>query len=73
MECEFCKKSLSNKSNLIYHQKTSKKCLNIQDEIEIKLSTCEFCNKCFSTKSLKIHLQPFILEWDTDFLTNNRT
>ena len=31
MECLFCKKNLSSKYNLSYHQKTNKKCLSIQE------------------------------------------
>jgi hypothetical protein len=45
MECEFCKKTLSNKSNLTNHQKTNKKCLSAQEkegrqlnEIKLKLN-----------------------------------
>lgn len=61
MECEFCKKTLSNKSNLVYHQKTNKKCLSLQEKEghqlnEIKLNTCTFCNKIFSEQNLKTHL-----------------
>ena len=50
MSCEFCKKVLSSKSNLNYHQKNNKTCLLIQqkineNEIEIALVDCEFCNQ----------------------------
>lgn len=61
-ECKFCKKTLSSKSNLSYHQKTNKKCLSVQkkesdDIIEVKLTTCDFCDKSFTSQSLKIHLK----------------
>ena len=61
MECLFCKKNLSSKYNLSYHQKTNKKCLSIQEVennniIEVKLSTCDFCNKSFTSQNLKVHL-----------------
>ena len=61
MDCEFCKKTLSNKSNLVYHQKTNKKCLSLQEKEghqpnEIKLNACTFCNKIFSEQNLKTHL-----------------
>ena len=32
MDCEFCKKVLSTKENLIYHQKNNKYCLLIQQK-----------------------------------------
>ena len=62
MSCEFCKKVLSSKSNLNYHQKNNKTCLLIQqkineNEIEIALVDCEFCNQSFSESNLVKHLQ----------------
>ena len=62
MSCEFCKKVLSSKSNLNYHQKNNKTCLLIQqkineNEIEIALVDCEFCNQSFSKSNLVKHLQ----------------
>jgi len=62
MECFYCKKTLSSKSNLNYHQKNNKGCLVIQNEIKnkneimIKLVICEFCNKSFSESNLIKHL-----------------
>ena len=62
MSCEFCKKVLSSKGNLNYHQKNNKTCLLIQqkineNEIEIALVDCEFCNQSFSESNLVKHLQ----------------
>ena len=57
MECEFCKKYLSNKSNLTYHKKTNKKCLVLQQkESSEKIQNCGFCSKKFSVQNLKVHL-----------------
>ena len=61
MNCEFCNKALSTKSNLVYHQKNNKSCLSIQQNenakgIEIKLISCKFCNKLFSNANLSKHL-----------------
>jgi len=61
MNCEFCKRVLSTKSNLIYHQRNNKACLMIQQsenvkDLEIKLLNCEFCNKMFSGANLTKHL-----------------
>ena len=35
MECTFCKKSYSSTSALSYHQRTTKSCLKIQEEMGI--------------------------------------
>ena len=61
MNCEFCKKKLSTKSNLNYHLKNNKSCLTIQqkindDTIEIALVNCEFCKQSFSESNLVKHL-----------------
>ena len=61
MDCEYCKKTLSSKSNLKYHQKNNKSCLSIQrtendDDIEISLVNCEFCDHSFSVSNLTKHL-----------------
>lgn len=54
LECEFCKKIFSTKSNLSLHKKTTKKCLKIQEELGNKqeniIFSCNFCNKDFSLK-----------------------
>jgi hypothetical protein len=60
MECEFCKKKFSSKSNLRYHIKTNKKCQEIQlqqnkDNIVFENVNCEFCDKNFTKQTIKIH------------------
>ena len=61
MFCEYCKKKFTNKSNLKAHQKTTKYCIKIQNELLNKqiIKTdfnCEFCCKNFTTKTnLKSH------------------
>ena len=70
MDCEHCKKTLSTKSNLNYHQKNNKSCLAIQqqkndNEIKISLIICNFCNESFSDNnfsrhSLKCKIEPII-------------
>jgi hypothetical protein len=61
MDCEFCKKILSSKSNLNYHKKNNKSCLTIQQksntDIKNGLVNCEFCNDSFSEQNLIRHLQ----------------
>jgi len=62
MNCNFCEKKLYHKSNLVRHQTTSKKCIEIQKNqnnknIIIKLFNCEFCNKNLTSKQrLTYHL-----------------
>ena len=56
MICEFCKKEYSTKYSLLKHQKTTKKCIEIQkqmdinSEIEIINYSCNYCNKKFTSK-----------------------
>lgn len=61
LECEFCKKCFSTKSNLSLHKKTTKRCLKIQDDLknnqENNTFVCSYCNKNFS---LKHHLESHI-------------
>jgi len=63
--CEFCNKTYSSKSSLNNHQKTTKKCIEIQNKMSknkenkdnniIKFS-CKYCNKNLTSKqNIKIH------------------
>ena len=58
MECEYCQKVFSTKSNLSSHQKSAKYCLELQGEHkEEKKFTCEYCNKVLTQqKSLDVHI-----------------
>ena len=58
MECEYCQKVFSTKSNLSSHQKSAKYCLELQGEHkEEKNFTCEYCNKVLTQqKSLDVHI-----------------
>jgi hypothetical protein len=54
-ECDFCGKEYSTYSSLNLHQKTTKKCLEIQGNNttnNIKTFTCECCNKIFLAKQI---------------------
>ena len=56
--CEFCSKDFTTKSNLLYHQKTTKYCLEMQGK-EIKENFyCQNCDKSFLSKyNLNRHVQ----------------
>ena len=47
MNCTFCNKEFSSKSNLVAHQKTAKFCLEIQGKND-KNFECEYCCKKFT-------------------------
>jgi len=56
--CEFCNKGFSNISNLNYHKRTAKFCMNIQkknepekEKSEFVILNCEYCSKEFNKKS----------------------
>ena len=58
--CEFCEKDFTNLSNLKYHQKTAKFCIDIQQVVLQKeeLFICKFCKKDFIHKhSFNLHIQ----------------
>ena len=60
MECTFCKKTYSSTSSLLYHQRSTKSCIKIQNEQGVstqKIITCSFCKKQLTTKcNLDSHL-----------------
>ena len=45
LECEYCKKTYSTKSNLNNHQKTAKYCLKIQSELGLQIEKDSFYQK----------------------------
>ena len=70
LECNFCKKVFSTKSNLLNHQKKAKYCLKIQKQKEIPNSEsedinfkCEYCQRNFSTKRVLSNHKTVCLEY----------
>ena len=55
MECEFCAKKYSNKSNLLLHQRTSNKCLLLQGK-EVKNIKCDVCERQYVVLSFSKHV-----------------
>lgn len=49
--CQYCHKKYSNKYVLINHQKTTKSCLQAQEEMNKIIIKCDYCNKTFLTQS----------------------
>jgi aspartate carbamoyltransferase regulatory subunit len=43
-KCEFCEKELKTKSNIVFHQKTAKYCLEKQGKENINFK-CNYCKK----------------------------
>lgn len=54
--CQFCNKTLTSKQILTNHQKTTKRCLeiqkNIDQELQINLYDCEYCNYTATKKAI---------------------
>ena len=65
MECEYCKNSFKTKSSLVFHQKSTKYCLEIQGKTASNKYICEFCDKEFI---VKISWQRHIETHDEDHL-----
>ena len=56
MDCEFCKKTFSSKSNLISHQKSTKYCLELQGKTNNDF-VCQYCSRTFTLyKTLSEHI-----------------
>jgi hypothetical protein len=56
IKCEFCSNIFSSNSNLKYHQKNAKFCLELQNQKQSNYK-CDYCSKKFSSdKYLKQHL-----------------
>jgi hypothetical protein len=62
--CQYCHASFSTKSNLSTHKKRTKKCLAIQNKLDIEnLFACSYCEKTFTKKqSLQEHLDICIIK-----------
>lgn len=57
ISCPYCNKEYTNKTVLLKHQTTTKKCLEIQKSLNIKsniqIFSCQFCDKILTTKQRK--------------------
>jgi predicted RNase H-like nuclease (RuvC/YqgF family) len=54
--CQYCHKEFSNLSNLKYHQKHAKYCLQSRENGVIEGTECKFCKKILATKyNLQLH------------------
>mgnify|MGYP003344137386 CR=1 FL=1 len=72
--CEFCNKGFSNVSNLNYHKRTAKFCMNIQkknepEKNEFIMLHCEYCNKEVNKKST---LVSHLLSCKKEFFKKNK-
>lgn len=60
-KCEFCGDFAASKYNLTKHQKTKKKCIEIQKakglNVKDPVAKCQQCNKDFSIRSIKTHTE----------------
>ena len=66
MECEFCEKVFSNKTNLKRHQKTVASCLELKGKTLIGY-ICDYCNGSYAEKSgLNRHLLSCKVKRDVD-------
>ena len=78
LECNFCKKTFSTKSNLLNHQKKAKYCLKIQKQMDISNNEsveinfkCEYCQRSFSTKRVLNNHKNVCLEYYKYLVQNN--
>ena len=56
MECDYCNKKYSSKSNLLQHQRTSKKCLHKQGNDTTTIE-CGYCKGQYALLSLSKHMK----------------
>ena len=55
-QCEFCNKTYSSKSNLNVHKKTTKRCLDLRENVQFEQYKCLFCDYYSENKnSIKRH------------------
>lgn len=58
MDCQYCKKQFSTKSNLLKHQQTAKYCIKLQTENKPTEFICKGCSKTLCSKfRLQTHYQ----------------
>jgi len=55
MQCEYCSKVYNRGSNLKYHQKNDKECLQLQEK-PIPNHKCVYCEKNYTAKTLNRHM-----------------
>jgi hypothetical protein len=73
-ECKYCNKKFTTKSNLNYHQKNTKYCLEIQGNKSTQIIKCSFCQKELSSKKVlnihKIGCTNFLIYEKTKYIQN---
>lgn len=57
MDCQFCNKHFSTKGNLLAHQRNTKYCLKLQEEIKPREYICQGCDKKLSNNHRLKHHQ----------------
>ena len=83
IKCEYCKKEYNSKYILQKHQRTTKKCLKIQEEINNKnlenqeiiciSYNCEYCEKIFTTKQAKDkHVINCTKKWKQEIINKDK-
>jgi hypothetical protein len=74
-KCEFCGDFTSSKSNLDRHQKTKKKCIEIQKtkglQVKDPLIKCQYCDKKYNILSMKGHAETCTVKKERSQLIGN--